>query len=102
MRLMSPAALSAGLGLALLAAPLAMAQAYANHPTATAHSMEGHSMQAPSHRMASPMHAPMGAKTHMQPREVSKRDHIVRDTHHAVVTPHHAMMAPHDDTSHHG
>jgi len=101
MRFMSPAALSAGLGLALLAAPLAMAQAYANHPATPAHTMEGHPMQAPVHRTASSMHAPMGAKTHMKPREVLH--HTVRDTHHAVVTPHHAMMAPHGgDTSHHG
>jgi hypothetical protein len=102
MRLLSPAALSAGLGLALLTAPLAMAQAYANHPNAAPHAMASHQIQASSHRTASAMHEQMGTKARLQPREVSKRHRTTRDTHHAAMAPHHAMTAPRGNAPHQG
>jgi hypothetical protein len=104
MRLLSPAALSAGLGLALLAAPLAMAQTH-QHDAGAPHNVASHQMQTPTHRAAgaaSSMHNQMSAKAHMQPRKVSEQHHTVRNTHQTVrnthqttMTSHHAAMAPH-------
>lgn len=103
MRFLPLAGLSAGLGLALFAAPLAMAQPYPDqHANGAPHTMAGHQMPAPSHRTASSMHEKMGAKPHAQPREASNRHHAVRNTRHAATTPRHAPMAPHGGTPHQG
>jgi hypothetical protein len=99
MRLLSPGALSAGLGLALLAAPLAMAQAYQHGPD-TPHNVASHQMQTPIRHTASSMHNQMSAKAHMQPRKVSEQHHSVPNTHHTAMTSHHAAMAPHGNAPH--
>ncbi len=85
MKRLSLTALSAGLGLALLAAPLAMAQPYPDH-----HAIAGHDMHAPAHRAVSTHNrtsAHMSHAAHMQPREVSVRHHIAMPLHH--MAPHH-------------
>jgi hypothetical protein len=102
MRFLSLAGLSAGLGLALLAAPLAMAQTYSDqHANGMPH-MADHQMPAPSHRTASLMHEKMDAKPRAQPREVSNRHHTVQTSRHAAMAPHHAPMAPHSGMPHQG
>jgi hypothetical protein len=95
MRLFSPAALSAGLGLALLATPLAMAQATPDqHARGMSHATMGHQMRAPTHH-ADAMHHPLSAmvhrQSHMQPRQASMRQHGARHAHHADMPPHDAM-----------
>jgi hypothetical protein len=95
MRLFSPAALSAGLGLVLLAAPLAMAQATPDqHARGMSHATMGHPMRAPTHH-ADAMHHPLSAmvhrQSHMQPRPASMRQHGERNVHHAARLPHQGM-----------
>lgn len=91
MRLFSLAALSAGLGLALLTAPLAMAQAYPNHHMNNA----PHRMPAPVHRVVithSRMSPRISHVAHVQPRAVAVR--------HSVPVRHVAMPVHHSDPHH--
>jgi hypothetical protein len=91
MRFFSPAALGTGLGLTLLAAPLAMAQAPGyQHGHAVPHATMGHQMHMPIHRTVS-MHRPMAVKPHMQPPHMPP---------HQVSMRHPSAMAPHHDMPH--
>jgi hypothetical protein len=85
MRLFSPSALSAGLGLALLAAPLAMAQSYQHH------AMAPHPMHAPAHHVVS-----------MHNRMVHVQRHIAMPMRHNAMPMRHAPMPPHGNAPHHG
>ena len=95
MKRLSLAALSAGFGLALLAAPLAMAQQYAaHHDNGAPHGAPAHRAPAPVHRMVVTSHRQPAPRDRVQP-------HMASMQHHTMMPPHHAAMQPHDSMQHH-
>ena len=96
MKRVSLAALSAGLGLALLAAPMAMAQQYpAHHAPSAPHGTESHHMAAPIHRTVN-THSRMAPRPRVQPHVVSMQHHTVQPPHHHAAMPAHGTMQHHN------